>query len=357
MARADAPADAADWLIHLGVNDERRTSRRLKSGPIWRRWSTFLSKHYGPSRPSIPGNSLLRLCCRSKIIRGYGEEIGQTLIKERNLSREPISWGLTRRSRRWYGSDPVHPNLTAWPGWRGCGTKPSSGNCRRPPNRREMRGTGAINQDDVQFLADLTKATIESARVYPDQETSGEHEGRPIPVKNNLRLHGDSPGRAAKRIRRFRCRISPWPTPADWSPVDEGLGPFTPDRHPTKRRSEHSFPAARSSASSPPRPHQPRRHGGLLSGHVLLGARPGRRTVGCMSAAEQLLRFHLAGLHALEGHRNCRPVPRRRSTGLTLLERMKRRPTTCPGRTSKPASSSPRPNGGPWASSSATKPT
>jgi hypothetical protein len=37
---------------------------------------------------------------------------------------------------------------------------------------------------DVQFFADLTKATIESARVYPDQETVGEHEGKPIPVKN-----------------------------------------------------------------------------------------------------------------------------------------------------------------------------
>jgi hypothetical protein len=37
---------------------------------------------------------------------------------------------------------------------------------------------------DVQFLSDLTKATIESARVYPDQETVGEHEGKAIPVKN-----------------------------------------------------------------------------------------------------------------------------------------------------------------------------
>ena len=39
---------------------------------------------------------------------------------------------------------------------------------------------------DVQFLADLTKATIESARVYPDQETVGEHEGKALPVKNLL---------------------------------------------------------------------------------------------------------------------------------------------------------------------------
>ena len=31
---------------------------------------------------------------------------------------------------------------------------------------------------DVQFLADLTRATIESARVYPEQETVGEHEGK-----------------------------------------------------------------------------------------------------------------------------------------------------------------------------------
>ena len=39
---------------------------------------------------------------------------------------------------------------------------------------------------DLRFLADLTKATIESARVYPDQETVGEHEGQAIPVKNML---------------------------------------------------------------------------------------------------------------------------------------------------------------------------
>ena len=43
-----------------------------------------------------------------------------------------------------------------------------------------------VTEADVRFLADLTKATIESARVYPDQETVGEHEGQAIPVKNIL---------------------------------------------------------------------------------------------------------------------------------------------------------------------------
>jgi hypothetical protein len=37
---------------------------------------------------------------------------------------------------------------------------------------------------DVQFLAELTAATIESACVYPGQETVGMHEGKEIPVKN-----------------------------------------------------------------------------------------------------------------------------------------------------------------------------
>ena len=36
------------------------------------------------------------------------------------------------------------------------------------------------------FLADLTQATIESARVRPEQELVGVHEGKPVPVKNNL---------------------------------------------------------------------------------------------------------------------------------------------------------------------------
>ena len=44
----------------------------------------------------------------------------------------------------------------------------------------------SVAKADVQFLADLTKATIESARVYPDQETVGEHEGKAIPVRNTL---------------------------------------------------------------------------------------------------------------------------------------------------------------------------
>ncbi len=42
------------------------------------------------------------------------------------------------------------------------------------------------HETDVQFLAELTKAAIESARVYPDQETVGEHEGKALPVKNIL---------------------------------------------------------------------------------------------------------------------------------------------------------------------------
>ncbi len=42
------------------------------------------------------------------------------------------------------------------------------------------------HEADVQFLAELTKATLESARVYPDQEAVGEHEGKAFPVKNVL---------------------------------------------------------------------------------------------------------------------------------------------------------------------------
>jgi hypothetical protein len=43
-----------------------------------------------------------------------------------------------------------------------------------------------VTEADAQFLADLTKATIQSARVEPGQETVGVHEGREIPVKNLL---------------------------------------------------------------------------------------------------------------------------------------------------------------------------
>ncbi len=44
----------------------------------------------------------------------------------------------------------------------------------------------AFDQDDVQFLAGLTKATIDSARVEPLREMVGVQDGTPIPVRNTL---------------------------------------------------------------------------------------------------------------------------------------------------------------------------
>ena len=50
------------------------------------------------------------------------------------------------------------------------------------------------NEADVRFLADLTKDTIESARVYPGQEILGEHEGQAIRVENLLGFTAIRPG-------------------------------------------------------------------------------------------------------------------------------------------------------------------
>jgi hypothetical protein len=78
-------------------------------------------------------------------------------------------------------------------------------------------------KSDVQFLGDLTNATIESARVYPDQETVGVHEGKEIPVKNILGFTAIRPAglRAypAIWIQDFTMGYS-----SGFVSIDEGLG-------------------------------------------------------------------------------------------------------------------------------------
>ena len=167
---------------------------------------------------------------------------------------------------------------------------------------------------DVQFLADLTKATIDSARVYPDQETVGVHEGKPIPVKNILGFTAIRPAGLkaypAIWVQDFTMGYS-----SGFVSVEEGLGPSATDRLAAELRRRTAL-AQRRDHPRPrhPRPHQSRRHAGLLSGHVFFRARSGRRAVGRLSAAEQLLRFHLAGLSALERHVRRGNLSEKRST-------------------------------------------
>jgi hypothetical protein len=76
---------------------------------------------------------------------------------------------------------------------------------------------------DVRFLAELTQATIESARVYPGQETVGAHEGKEIPVKNILGFTAIRPAGLkaypAIWVQDFTMGYS-----SGFVSVDEGLG-------------------------------------------------------------------------------------------------------------------------------------
>ncbi len=78
------------------------------------------------------------------------------------------------------------------------------------------------SEADVQFLAGLTKAAIESARVRPDQEIVGVHEGKPVPVKNRLGFTAIRPaglsGYPAIWIQDFTMAYS-----SGFISVDEGM--------------------------------------------------------------------------------------------------------------------------------------
>jgi hypothetical protein len=75
---------------------------------------------------------------------------------------------------------------------------------------------------DVQFFADLTRATIDSARVGPMQEMVGVQDGRPIPVKNTLGFAAIRPAGLkaypAIWIQDFTMGYS-----SGFVPVEEGL--------------------------------------------------------------------------------------------------------------------------------------
>ena len=101
------------WLIHLGVNDERASIPAAVVRANLAAMVDHLIKHYQAKPTHI-------LLCRpsydyapgaAPILRGYSAEI-DGLIRERGLSRGPDFFAaFSQNKQRWYGSDPVHPNL------------------------------------------------------------------------------------------------------------------------------------------------------------------------------------------------------------------------------------------------------
>ena len=81
----------------------------------------------------------------------------------------------------------------------------------------------AANEDDVRFLAELTRATIDSARVQPGEELAGEHAGKAVPVKNNLGFAAIRPAGASKAYPAIWIQDFTMAYSSGFIPCDEGL--------------------------------------------------------------------------------------------------------------------------------------
>ena len=130
---------------------------------------------------------------------------------------------------------------------------------------------------------------------------------RPSPVKNTLGFTAIRPAGLkaypAIWVQDFTMGYS-----SGFVSIDEGLAHFTDGIAPDVGRAEL---AERGGDSLHAIPDHINFDGsaGLSPGNLYVRARPGRRTMGNLPAVEQLLRLHLAGPPALEGHRRCRLVP------------------------------------------------
>jgi len=109
MHRLDPPV----WLIHLGVNDERASISAAVVRANLAAMVDRLIKDYQakPTRIFLCRPSYDYAPGAATILRGYSAEI-DGLVKDRGLSRGPDFFAaFSQDKQRWYGSDPVHPNL------------------------------------------------------------------------------------------------------------------------------------------------------------------------------------------------------------------------------------------------------
>ncbi len=101
------------WLIHLGVNDERAHVSAAQVRGNLAAMLDILSRDYQaqPAHVFLCRPSYDYAAGAAAILRSYAAEM-DALIAERGLSRGPDFFAAFARDRkRWYGGDPVHPNL------------------------------------------------------------------------------------------------------------------------------------------------------------------------------------------------------------------------------------------------------
>jgi lysophospholipase L1-like esterase len=101
------------WLIHLGVNDERAHLGAAEVRANLAGMVDELVKNY----QAKPAHIFLAAPCydyfpgAAEILAVYAREIAG-LIEQRGLGRGPDFYAAyAQDKRRWYGSDPVHPNV------------------------------------------------------------------------------------------------------------------------------------------------------------------------------------------------------------------------------------------------------
>jgi len=101
------------WLIHLGVNDERAHVKPSEVHANLAALIELLVQDYAakPARIYLATPSYDYAPGAATILQSYAREI-EALVKQRGVSRGPDFYAAFARDKpRWYGQDPVHPNV------------------------------------------------------------------------------------------------------------------------------------------------------------------------------------------------------------------------------------------------------
>ncbi|MCX5759325.1 MAG: SGNH/GDSL hydrolase family protein [Candidatus Hydrogenedentes bacterium] len=101
------------WLIHLGVNDERAHVPRETFASNMQQIVQALQKDYG----AVPARIFVAKPCfdyfegAEPILAAYCEEIDKLVTRMKLGAGADFFAGYAKDRARWYGEDPVHPNV------------------------------------------------------------------------------------------------------------------------------------------------------------------------------------------------------------------------------------------------------
>jgi len=101
------------WLIHLGVNDERAQVSRGEFARNMEQIVELLRKDYGaaPERIFVAKPCFDYFEGAEPILKGYCEEIDKLATRLKLGAGADFFAGYAQDKARWYGGDPVHPNV------------------------------------------------------------------------------------------------------------------------------------------------------------------------------------------------------------------------------------------------------